>query len=83
MQGIRGELERVRTEEQRYNFTNQNGVIILFMVQGRRLEAGQRNDVIRLTDEINRDVYGGTHLIKKYVNCYSTIYQYLKVILLN
>lgn len=59
MNNMRSELEKVKNEELRNNYTNQNGVVILFLVQGKRMEDNQRNDIIRIANEINRDVYGG------------------------
>ncbi len=59
MTNMRSELEKVKNEEIRNNYTNQNGIVILFLVQGKRMEDNQRNDVIRIANEINRDVYGG------------------------
>lgn len=59
MTNMRSELEKVKNDELRYNYTNQNGVVILFLVQGKRIEDNQRNDIIRIANEINRDVYGG------------------------
>lgn len=60
MSSMKSELEKVRNDEIRYNYTSQNGVVILLMVQGKRLEANQRTEIIKIRDEIEQ-IYGGSY----------------------
>jgi len=53
MTNLKTEIERVKNEEQRTNYTNDNGVVILLMVQGKKLDDNQRNEIIRIGNEIN------------------------------
>ncbi|CAL8086508.1 unnamed protein product [Orchesella dallaii] len=53
MTNLKTEIERVKNEEQRTNYTNDNGIVILLMVQGKQLEDTQRTDIIRIREEIN------------------------------
>ncbi|ODM98690.1 hypothetical protein Ocin01_07998 [Orchesella cincta] len=54
MTNLKTEIERVKNEEQRTNYTNDNGIVVLMMVQGKKLEETQRNEIKRIQNEISQ-----------------------------
>lgn len=59
---LKSEMERMRQEEERLNYESDLGVVVLFLIQGRKLDEGQKSEIKRLLNEFSTQ-FGGTFFI--------------------
>lgn len=56
---LKTEFQKLRDEEIRMNYESDLGIVVLVMVQGKKLEEGQKSGIRQLLNEINGN-FGGT-----------------------
>jgi hypothetical protein len=53
-------MEKLRSEEERLDYESDLGIVILFLIQGRKLEDSQKSSIRSEIQNFNA-LYGGTH----------------------
>lgn len=58
LRNMKSEIEKLKNDETRNNYTDINGIIILLMVQGQALNDNQKNDIRTISEEITDEFSG-------------------------